>query len=301
MSCSCIPSRNRLVEEIDKAKTDAEYNPLALLKNTKSESLDQSCQRAAPKSEESQPLRNRHSKCRQTILLSATLSKGVSELAEFAMKNHEFVDALDKTSNSKMQSNTLIIPDTVKQEFIMTYVKHRLFTLSALIVAMSKKNSKVFVFMASTQMVDFHYDLFTRYLVNMPKNRGKLKTGNVVLLDEDLETDSEEEEEAVLDMPIFKLHGSMDQKARKEVFTGFRAASKGVLLCTVSFYCKHLVIYTYFYTYCLKFPSFTISTRHKNTSHLTVSLFVQHVLIRVVRLTYMYLNAFMKVSQYTYL
>lgn len=155
------------------------------------------------------------------------------------MQNHEFIDALDETNHADVQNNALIIPDTVKQQFIITYVKHRLFTLSALIVGLSKKNSKVFVFMASTQMVDYHYDLFTRYLVNMPKNRGKLKTGNVVLLDEDpeMDTDSEEEEEVVLDMPIFKLHGSMDQKARKEVFTAFRNATKGVLLCTVSLFC----------------------------------------------------------------
>lgn len=234
----------RLVEEIDKAKIDAEYDPLALLKGAKNESEEQTNENVNTETEDTQPLRNIHSKNRQTILLSATLSKGVTELAEFAMKNHVFIDALEEGSNVEILRNSLVIPDTVKQEFIMTYVKHRLFTLSALIVHMAKKNSKVFVFMASTQMVDFHYDLFIRYLINMPKNRGKLKTGNVVLLDEDpdMEDESEEEEEKVLDMPIFKLHGSMDQKARKEVFTAFRVASKGVLLCTVSLFCNHKLI-----------------------------------------------------------
>lgn len=182
------------------------------------------------------PLRNVNSQNRQTLLLSATLNQGVSELADLAMKNHVFVDALNESTNNNNsvdKIDSLVIPDTVKQEFILTYVKHRLFTLSALITAKCKKNSKLFVFMASTQMVEFHYDLFTKYLKKMPVNRGKLKTGNVVLFDMNSDND-EEEEEVVLNTQFFKLHGNMDQKMRKEVFTSFRAAKTGVLLCTVS-------------------------------------------------------------------
>lgn len=88
--------------------------------------------------------------------------------------------------------------------------------------------------MASGHMVDFHYQLFTECLLKMPKSRGKLKSGDVVILDEGGEDEDSEGEEVVLDMPIFKLHGSMDQQQRKEVFQGFRACQKGVLLCTVS-------------------------------------------------------------------
>lgn len=216
-----------LVEELDKAKGHSEYNPMGLLKKsiTFEDDNQEITEQTLP------PLKNIHSKSRQTILLSATLSKGVSELAEFTMKDHVYIDAL----NENISDNDFVIPNTVKQEFILTYVKHRLFTLCALIIAKTKLNNKLFVFMASTQMVDFHYELFSNYLVKMPKNRGKLKSGNVVLLDEDHETSDEEDEDIVIDTEFFKLHGNMDQKMRKDVFTKFRAAEKGVLICTVSF------------------------------------------------------------------
>lgn len=247
----------KIVEEIDKAKTNAEYDPMALLKSGKNDdSSEESTDEKITNEEEKynanvQPLRDINSKVRQTILLSATLSKDVSELAEFTMKKHVYVDALDATQSSS--STSLIIPDTVKQQFILTYVKHRLFTLAALLLTMSKKNSKVFVFMASGQMVEYHHELFTKYLLKMPKNRGKLKSGNVVLLDEDpeLEEDSEDEEEVVIDMPIFKLHGSMEQKMRKEVFTAFRSATKGVLLCTVRIFAISLPVVFDFLCFCM--------------------------------------------------
>lgn len=219
-----------MVEALSNAKVNSEYNPLQILKssqnNTTSEELPE------PTTTPEFSLRNVNNKNRQTILLSATLTEGVSELATFAMKDHVFIDAFDSDVN---MSDNLIIPNTVKQEFILTYVKHRLFTLSALLAAQVKKKSKMIVFMASTQMVNYHYDLFTECLMKMPVNRGKLKTGNVVLYDVGLSnSDDDDEEEIVLDTEIFKLHGNMNHAMRKEVFNSFRAAKTGVLLCTVS-------------------------------------------------------------------
>lgn len=177
------------------------------------------------------PLNDPSSKNRQTLLLSATLSKGIADLADFTMKDHIYVDALEESSD--LSSDFMVIPNTVKQKFLITHVKHRLFTLSAMLVALAEKSSKMFVFMGSSAMVDHHYELFTRFLVKMPVNRGKLKNSNVTILEE-IEEDSDEEEEVVLDLEFFKLHGSMDQTARKDVFTRFVAAKSGVLLCTVS-------------------------------------------------------------------
>ncbi|KAF2898441.1 hypothetical protein ILUMI_07734, partial [Ignelater luminosus] len=224
-----------LVEHLTKTKRHSEYNPMEMLKSQNSKINFE--EDSVEDLEEEFSLRNVNNKNRQTLLLSATLNQGVTELADFTMKNHVFVDALsESTSNSNNDDKieSLIIPNTVNQEFILTYVKHRLFTLSALIIAKCKKNSKLFVFMASTQMVEFHYDLFTKYLKKMPVNRGKLKTGDVVLFDanSDNSDDDDEEEEVVLNTQFFKLHGNMDQKMRKEVFTSFRAAKTGVLLCT---------------------------------------------------------------------
>ncbi|KAI4457465.1 rna helicase [Holotrichia oblita] len=226
-----------LVEQIDKAKSNSEYDPMAMIKNqTKSNNTESSGD-----DEESLPiLKDVNSKDRQTILLSATLNKDVSELANFAMKNHVYIDALVDQGNSTFSSGEtqdFIIPNTVKQEFMITFVKHRLFTLSALIVAKSKQNSKLFVFMASSHMVEFHYDLFTKYLRNMPKDRSVVKRSDykgdkVIEFEDDVVEDDEGEDEIVVDTEFFKLHGSMDQKIRKQVFTAFRKAKKGVLICT---------------------------------------------------------------------
>ncbi|KAI4457452.1 rna helicase [Holotrichia oblita] len=186
-----------LVEQIDKAKSNSEYDPMAMIKNqTKSNNTESSGD-----DEESLPiLKDVNSKDRQTILLSATLNKDVSELANFAMKNHVYIDALVDQGNSTFSSGEIqdfIIPNTVKQEFMITFVKHRLFTLSALIVAKSKQNSKLFVFMASSHMVEFHYDLFTKYLRNMPKDRSVVKRSDykgdkVIEFEDDVLEDDEE-------------------------------------------------------------------------------------------------------------
>ncbi|XP_030754684.1 probable ATP-dependent RNA helicase CG8611 [Sitophilus oryzae] len=213
----------RLVEELDNQHKFSSYDPLALLRGQKSEKKESNEELTLAKDDTEV-----HS--RQCILLSATLSKEIAELADFTMKSHTYIDALDETERTN--PNHMIIPDTVKQEFLVTFVKHRLVLLSAMIVSFSnQKDCKVFVFMATSQMVDFHYELFRKYLLKMPINKGKMKFGDVVLLD-DVELDDSEDEQDVLDVELFKLHGSMDQNVRKEVFKGFKKSKKGILLCT---------------------------------------------------------------------
>lgn len=145
------------------------------------------------------------------------------------MSEHTYIDALDESASINLKH--MIMPNTVKQEFMITFVKHRLIALSAILVEKCKQNSKVFVFMATSQMVDYHYELFNKALIRMPINRGKLMSGNVVLLDEGGDDDSDEEE-VVLDLELFKLHGNSDHAMRKDVFKRFREAKKGVLICT---------------------------------------------------------------------
>ncbi|XP_057667803.1 probable ATP-dependent RNA helicase CG8611 [Diorhabda carinulata] len=212
-----------IVEELDRAKKNSEYDPLGLLKKT----LVEDNKVEEDINSEKMPLANVSCKSRQTVLLSATLTKGIAELADFTMKDHVYVDALEEftTQNPEM----MVIPETVKQMFIVTHVKHRLFTLSALLLHQSKINSKVFVFMGTSNMVDYHYELFTRFLVKMPRIRGELNRQQLVLDREEFDSD---DEEVVVDVEFFKLHGNMDQSARKDVFGRFRAAEKGILLCT---------------------------------------------------------------------
>ncbi|XP_044262559.1 probable ATP-dependent RNA helicase CG8611 [Tribolium madens] len=212
----------KIVEELDRTREHSDYDPMAMLLHKKTQEIKTESDESLP------PLRSRNSKNRQTILLSATLNKGIAELADFLMKNHTYIDTLDDSPN--INPDHMVIPNTVTQEFIMTHIKHRLFTLSALLLAKAKH--KVFVFMATSQMVDYHYELFMKYLAKMPKNRGKLKIGNVTLLENENFEDSDEEEQCVLDTEFFKLHGSMDQGIRKKVFTEFKAAKRGILLST---------------------------------------------------------------------
>lgn len=221
---------------MDTAKTNSEYDPMAILRNNKIKKFSDLEEPVVTtikevKEIDCMPLANTSSNERQTLMLSATMSKGIAELTDFTMKEHTYIDALEESSD--LNPEFLVIPSTVKQKFMVTHVKHKLFTLSALLLAETKKSSKLFVFMATSKMVDYHYELFTRLFVKMPKNRGKLKSGDIVLLD-DMEDDSDEEEEIVMNVEFFKLHGSMEQSARKEVFTKFRAAKTGILLCTVS-------------------------------------------------------------------
>lgn len=218
---------------MDRAKTNSEYDPMALVRNNKKTFVVEPDDVKEVNKVGSMPLANPSTNERQTLLLSATLSKGIAELTDFVMKEHTYIDALEE--NSAVSPEVLIIPSTVNQKFIVTHTKHRLFTLSALLLAQAKAGSKVFVFMGTSTMVDYHYELFTKFLAKMPKNRGKLKSGDIVLL-EDMENDSDDELETVINIDFFKLHGSMEQSARKEVFTKFRSAKAGILLCTVSIF-----------------------------------------------------------------
>ncbi|XP_066256999.1 probable ATP-dependent RNA helicase CG8611 [Euwallacea similis] len=204
----------RLVEELERLKVNSSYDPLALLKNGK---IDRVGTQQSVKS------------TRQTLLLSATLSKGIAELADFTMKDHVYIDALDESSN--INPEHMVIPNTVKQQFLLTFIKHRLVMLSAFLVHQAKQNSKTIVFMATSQMVEFHYELFNKCLLKMPMNRGNMSIGDVLLL-EGVELDDSDYEERVLDVELFKLHGNMSQQERKTVFNGFRKIKKGILICT---------------------------------------------------------------------
>ena len=64
-------------------------------------------------------------------------------------------------------------------------------------------------------MVDYHTEILSSILTKP--------------IDED-----NDDSDPLVDVEFFKLHGSMTQKERTEVFKTFRQATSGVLLCTVS-------------------------------------------------------------------
>jgi ERCC4-related helicase len=97
-------------------------------------------------------------------------------------------------------------------------------------------------------MVDFHSELLGRCLNDhgkVPKKKKNFKFGKLQLTDDAQEVlgqdnnfdnqEKEEEgesEEEFDDIELLKLHGSMTQKDRMEVFKTFRDSASGVLLCT---------------------------------------------------------------------
>lgn len=68
--------------------------------------------------------------------------------------------------------------------------------------------------MATQDMVDYHSEIFSSMLTKSD--------------------DDDEDSDPLVNIEFFKLHGSMTQKERTEIFKTFSRAKSGVLLCTVS-------------------------------------------------------------------
>lgn len=103
------------------------------------------------------------------------------------------------TAPKNVASNKLV------QKCVVLSVKIRLLALISLLkkYCTSKENFKAICFFSCCDSVDFHYAL--------------LKEGRFF---EDQ------------DLALFRLHGSLEQRQRTEVFCGFSKASKGLLICT---------------------------------------------------------------------
>lgn len=115
----------------------------------------------------------------QSMLLSATLTASVRELAGLALKNPLFIDTTDVNAADILKTNTfesafdeaaadekIVIPATVSQSYMLVPPKLRLVTLSGLIGIETKKSAtaKMLVFLGTEHLVDFHYDLMIEAL-----------------------------------------------------------------------------------------------------------------------------------------
>lgn len=138
----------------------------------------------AKSSEDEEPVK-RTSKL-HSLLLSATLSPAVHQLAGLALKDPLYIDTSDqknielpKTIPIPNQSDSIeaieessgneniVIPEKVTQKYVLVPPKLRLVTLTGLIATETsdaKKPSKILVFFATENLVDFHYDLMTETL-----------------------------------------------------------------------------------------------------------------------------------------
>lgn len=137
----------------------------------------------------------------QSVLLSATLTPAVQRLAGMTLQSPVQIDAADDIN---ITTNSLVIPDSLKQHFIVTPPKLRLVALASFILGkcqnVNEEESKMLVFMATQDMADYHTELLSTVLGE--------------------------------NIAFFKLHGSMSQSERTDVFKTFRSVKSGVLICT---------------------------------------------------------------------
>lgn len=123
------------------------------------------------------PIKTDNQKVVQTMLLSATLTASVKELAGLTLKDPVFIDCRDSgvvqndykaIEENGAEIDTASIPSTVTQTYIIVPPKLRLVTLSGLIAfEIGKNNSKILVFMATQDLVDYHYDIMVDTLARI--------------------------------------------------------------------------------------------------------------------------------------
>ena len=182
---------------------------------------------------------------RQTLMLSATLTSGIEQLSEVAMKHPTFIDVTVAEENREDSLKSLATPENLKQTFLVVPAKLRLVCLAAFILWKCRfsRSRKLLVFLATQDMVDYHCELLDRCL-NLDHLDGKGDKSSR-LSDMNLSAEAREmlgevnanetplpKSDREDGIPFLKLHGSMGQKDRVDVFNNFRNATSGVLLCT---------------------------------------------------------------------
>lgn len=155
----------------------------------------------------------------RSMLLSATLTPAVHQLAGLTLKNPLFIDTCDQknielpktvavsgASNSteaieeNLINENIVIPEKVTQKYILVPPKLRLVTLTGLIAKETsdkKKSSKILVFMATENLVDYHYDLMTETLTKKQidsddEDEGDDDDCNMALPDDESELEDED-------------------------------------------------------------------------------------------------------------
>uniref|UniRef100_A0A671TPT9 ATP-dependent RNA helicase n=1 Tax=Sparus aurata TaxID=8175 RepID=A0A671TPT9_SPAAU len=157
---------------------------------------------------------------RQNVLLSATLTHGVTRLADVCLNDPVNIQvsgpassdlsngfAVTSDGSTASQSKSFAVPEALKQFVVVVPSKIRLVCLAAFILDKCKfsQNNKLIVFVSSCEAVEFLHSLFTSVL---PSTNQKPR------------------------LSFLRLHGNMKQEERSEVFQQFSVSQCGVLLCT---------------------------------------------------------------------
>ncbi|KAM6183938.1 LOW QUALITY PROTEIN: ATP-dependent DNA helicase DDX31 [Erethizon dorsatum] len=176
---------------------------------------------------------NKECQKRQNVLLSATLTEGVTRLADISLHNPVNISVVDKSRDQSTPKSRAVqdvgppqtvnrldsfaIPESLEQHVTLVPSKLRLVCLAAFILQKCKfeKDQKMIVFFSSCELVEFHYSLFLRTLLS--------RTGAPT---------SGQAPSASTRLKFLRLHGNMEQEERTAVFWEFSHSKTGVLLCT---------------------------------------------------------------------
>ncbi|XP_061527201.1 probable ATP-dependent RNA helicase DDX31 isoform X2 [Phycodurus eques] len=144
---------------------------------------------------------------RQNVLLSATLTQGVTRLADICLKDPVAVRVRDPAAPSDPAalgpSESFALPTGLEQFVVVVPSKVRLVCLATFVLH-TCQDEKALVFVSSCEEVDFLHSLFCGVL--SADRRAGLR--------------------------FLRLHGNMRQEERSEVFRNFSSRGCGVLLCT---------------------------------------------------------------------
>ncbi|XP_063288558.1 probable ATP-dependent RNA helicase DDX31 [Pelobates fuscus] len=157
---------------------------------------------------------------RQNVLLSATLSQGVTRLADISLHDPVSVTVTDDAQCEKKltvkpesveatgEISSFAMPEQLCQHAVVVPIKLKLVTLAAFLMEKWKcaRKPKMIVFFASCELVEFYFTLFCKVLTPIHSKKDPLV--------------------------FLRLHGNMKQEERTEVFEQFTQTKAGILLCT---------------------------------------------------------------------
>ncbi|CAF0887000.1 unnamed protein product, partial [Didymodactylos carnosus] len=153
----------------------------------------------------------------QRILLSATPASALEEFVQLNLKETAIRIDISEQFNNESE---ITVPKTLKQYFTVVPSKLRLVTLVSFLLRIynRKRSSKTLVFLATNDLVRFHYDVL-----------------NMILNGEKNVDDDDEIQMGKLindEVKVLRLQGDMAHQERMSVFSEFVKLSRGILLCT---------------------------------------------------------------------
>ncbi|XP_074066941.1 ATP-dependent DNA helicase DDX31 isoform X3 [Macrotis lagotis] len=171
---------------------------------------------------------------RQNVLLSATLTEGVTRLADISLHNPISISVSDETCeqaikvfkaareaghlHTSAEPDGFAVPEKLQQHVTLVPSKLKLVTLAAFLLGRCEfeKKQKLIVFFSSCELVEFYYHLFLQTLLGNSKAPA-----------------SGQSPSASSRLKFLRLHGNMEQEERTTVFQEFSQSKSGILLCTM--------------------------------------------------------------------